>query len=638
MPSRLPVAHQRPAWVRYASVVPALALAGLLTWAIPQVAQYTPFMFFFAAAALVAVFGGAGPGFVAVLGSLVAVDLALWPAADEASRSFANELGFVAVGGVIVFLADRAMRTERRERALREWSEVSLRSVGDAVIVTDVESRVLMMNAVAEQLTGWSESEADQQPLVKIFEIVNEATRAPVENPIEKVCREGMVVGLANHTVLLARDGREIPIDDSGAPIWSEDGRVVGAVLVFRDIRERRETERQRAALLESERAARAEAQAANRAKDDFLAVLSHELRTPLTAILGWAQILREEGLPPEAVRGLDAIERSARRQARLIDDVLDVSRIVSGRLGLELAPVDFGQVVEAAIETVRPLIDAKRLDFRVRGDCGGTVVGDAHRLQQVVWNLLSNAVKFTPAGGRIEVALERDASWCTATVSDSGAGIAPDFLPLVFERFRQQESGSARRFGGLGLGLTIVRHLVEMHGGRVEATSDGPGRGAAFMVRLPLAGERVVAAAPREGAGRAPGPRLDGIRVVHVDDDADARAFVSEVLRRAGAEVRTAESADEVVAILATYPADVLVADVEMPGEDGFALLARVREAGFGLPAIAVTAHSAVEDRVRALAAGFRQHVPKPVDVAELQLVVASAASPPPGPKPGPA
>jgi PAS domain S-box-containing protein len=630
MPSRLPVAHQRPSWLRYAAVVPMLALASLLTWAFPPVAQYTPFMFYFGVAALVTVFGGAGPGILAALGSLFVVELALWPSALEESRSYVNDAGFLAVSGVIVFLADRAMRASRRERALREWSEVSLKSVGDGVIVTDVEGRVLMMNAVAEQITGWSELEAEQQPLVKIFEIVNEETRAPVENPIAKVCREGRIVGLANHTVLLARDGREIPIDDSGAPIWSEDGRVVGAVLVFRDIQDRRETERQRAALLESERAARAEAQAANRAKDDFLAVLSHELRTPLTAILGWAQILREAGLAPEAVRGLDAIERNARRQARLIDDVLDVSRIVSGRLGLELAPVDFGQVIEAAIDTMRPLIDAKRLDLRVRGDCGGTVVGDAHRLQQVVWNLLSNAVKFTPAGGRVELAMERDASQCTITVSDTGAGIAPDFLPLVFERFRQEESGSARRFGGLGLGLTIVRHLVEMHGGSVDAHSDGPGRGATFTVRLPLAGERVVRAVARDAAGGTPGPRLDGVRVLHVDDDPDARGFVSEVLRRAGADVRMADSADEVLAVLEKFEADVLIADLEMPGEDGFALLRRVREAGHRLPAIAMTAHSSVEDRVRALAAGFRQHVPKPVDVAELQLVVASAASPP--------
>jgi len=495
--------------------------------------------------------------------------------------------------------------------------------------VTDVQGRVLTMNGLAEQLTGWSETEADQQPLGKIFEIVNEYTRTPVENPIDRVCREGRVVGLANHTVLLARDGRETPIDDSGAPIWSEDGRVAGAVLVFRDVSARREVERQRAALLESERAARAEAEAANRSKDEFLAVLSHELRTPLTAVLGWSQVLlRSPGLPPEALRAIDAIERNARRQARLIDDVLDVSRIVSGKLSLELEPVDVGQLVEGAIDTVRPLIDAKRLELRVVENCGGTVLGDSHRLQQAVWNLLSNAVKFTPPGGRVEILAERDDGFCAVTVRDTGVGITPDFLPRVFDRFRQEDSGSTRRFSGLGLGLTIVRHIVEMHGGTVSARSDGHGRGAAFTVRLPLAAAQV---APDLTAERAAVhhevARLDQLRVLAVDDEPDARGFVSEALRRAGADVRIAGSVAEALEILSEFQADVLIADVEMPGEDGLALLRRVREAGHKMPAIAVTAHSSVEDRLRVLAAGFRQHVPKPVEVRELQLVVASVA-----------
>src|SRR5262245_55165669 len=494
MPTRLPVARERPPWLRYGSVVVLLALASVLTWAIPPVARYTPFMFYFAVVTIVAVFGGARPAALAVLGSLAVVHGVLWPEAGVESRHLANEAGFVLVSALIAFLADRAIRSTRKERALREWAEVSLRSVGDAVIVTDVEGRVLSMNAVAEQLTGWSEAEADQQPLEKIFEIVNEQTRATVESPVERVRRAGVVVGLANHTVLLARDGREVPIDDSGAPIWSEDGRVVGAVLVFRDIGERRAVERERAALLESEQRARAEAQAANRAKDDFLAVLSHELRTPLTAILGWAQVLRSMELPAETLRGVDAIERNARRQARLIDDVLDVTRIAAGSLSLELAPVDFGQVVDAAIDTVRPMLETKRLTLEVHGDCGGTVYGDAHRLQQVVWNLLSNAIKFTPVGGRVEVTMERGESDCAITVRDTGVGIPQELLPLVFERFRQGEAGSARRFGGLGLGLTIVRHLVELHGGSVSAHSDGPGEGASFTVRFALSRERAPA------------------------------------------------------------------------------------------------------------------------------------------------
>src|SRR4029453_13089196 len=318
MPSRLPVSHVSGAWARYGAVVPLVALATLITWALPPIAQRTPFMFYFPVAAIVTVFGGAGPGVLAIAASLLIVNLAMWPA-PAGSPHLINQAAFLTTSAVIVFLADRAMRSRRRERALREWSEVSLRSIGDALIVTDVEGRVLTMNSLAEKLTGWGESEADQQPIAKVFEIVNEQTRAPVENPIDRVCREGRIVGLANHTVLLARDGREFPIDDSGAPIWSEDGRVVGAVLVFRDITARREAERQRAASL-------VEAQAANRAKDEFLAVLSHELRTPLSAVLGWSQVLQAAGLADSEARGVDAIERNARRQGPLIRGGPDIS------------------------------------------------------------------------------------------------------------------------------------------------------------------------------------------------------------------------------------------------------------------------------------------------------------------------
>jgi PAS domain S-box-containing protein len=626
MPSRLPVAHVRPVWVRYSVAVPLVALAAAFTWAVPAIRDHTPFMFFYAAAAASAYVGGIGPGALAVAASVLIVALASSVHPNWVSP--VNDLGFVAVCAVIVWFAHRTTRGMRRERAQREWCEVTLRSVGDAVIVTDAAGRVLTLNRAAEELTGWSESEALEQPIAKVFEIVNEETRATVENPVDRVCREGRVVGLANHTVLLARDGREISIDDSGAPIWSEDGRVAGAVLVFRDIRERRDAERQRAALLDAERAARAEAQAANRAKDEFLAVLSHELRTPLNAILGWSQVVRSGALPAEAMRGLEVIERNARRQARLIDDVLDVSRIVSGTLSLESAPLDVSSVVEAAIDTVRPLLEAKGIALAVRGDCGGPVVGDAHRLQQVVWNLLSNAVKFTPSGGRIEVEMACEAPRCRVTVRDTGIGIAPDFLPHVFQQFRQEEAGSARRFGGLGLGLTIVRHLVEMHGGTVSATSPGRGGGATFTVHLPLSREAGVAGARERVATDTSAPRLVGVRVLAVDDEPDARALTAEVLGRAGAEVRVAGSAAEALQVLKEFPADVLLADVEMPGDDGYELLRCAREAGHGMPAIAVTAHSSAADRVRVLGAGFRQHVPKPVEATELLLVVASVVS----------
>jgi CheY-like chemotaxis protein len=344
--------------------------------------------------------------------------------------------------------------------------------------------------------------------------------------------------------------------------------------------------------------------------------------------VLGWAQVLRSAALSPEAARSVEAIERNARRQARLIDDVLDVSRIVAGKLPLELVPTDLGHVVEAAIDTVRPLADAKHLELRIAGNCGGTVLGDPDRLQQVMSNLLSNAVKFTPAGGHVEVDMQREGSKCAVTVRDDGIGIAPDFLPLVFERFRQEESGTARRHGGLGLGLTIVRHIVEMHGGTVSVSSDGPGRGATFTVHLHLAAESTTPVVSRSRAAGQEGPRLEDVRVLVVDDEPDARDFLAQALGTAGALVRSAASVEEALRILEQFRADVLIADVEMPSEDGFTLLRRAREAGHRMPAIAVTAHTSVEDRVRVLAAGFQQHVPKPVEVTELQFVVAGLVS----------
>jgi PAS domain S-box-containing protein len=608
--------------------MPALliAVATLLTAEIEPIRARTPFMLFYAVVAVTAVFSGVRPAIAAVIVATPIVNLTFLEAPGSfAASDIVNDVGFAAVCAVIIALAARAVRGERRERAQREWCEVTLKSVGDGVIVTDAERRVLTLNAIAEQLTGWKEAEALQRPIAEIFAIVNEKTRAEVENPIDRVFREGKVAGLANHTVLISRSGRETPIDDSGAPIWSEDGSVVGAVLVFRDVTEGYEAERQRASLLDAERAARTEAQAANRAKDEFLAVLSHELRTPLNAILGWTQVAQAGGASADPSRALEVIERNARRQARLIEDVLDMSRIVSGRLGLELAPVNLGNVVDAAIETVRPLVDAKSLKLLLDGDCGGTVLGDAQRLQQVLWNLLSNAVKFTPPGGRIDVLLERRDPMCAITVRDTGDGIAPEFLPLVFERFRQEDTGTSRRYGGLGLGLTIVRHLVEMHGGTVSARSPGPGQGASFTVQLPLVDGRSLPVSAESQFADLGSLRLSGVRALVVDDEPDSREMMCEVLERAGAEVRAARSATEALEHLRELEPHILVTDLEMPDEDGYALLKRVRAAGFRLPAIAVTAHSSADDRLRALTAGFSQHVSKPVDAGELQLVISN-------------
>ncbi len=381
--------------------------------------------------------------------------------------------------------------------------------------------------------------------------------------------------------------------------------------------------------LLRRAQQARAEAEAANRTKDEFLATVSHELRTPLNAMLGWVHLL-QTGQLDAATRshGLDVLARNTRTQARLIDDLLDVSRISAGKLGIEPRPIEPGPVVEAALEVARPAAQGKGITLDVRLDpAAGPISGDAVRLQQVVWNLLSNAVKFTPRGGRIEVRLERAGSFAELIVRDDGQGISPDFLPHVFERFRQADSSSTRAHGGLGLGLAIVRHLVELHGGEVLAHSDGPGRGATFRVCLPLLpeGRRPL---PSDGAITLPaGNDLAGLRVLVVDDEADARQMLDLVLARAGAEVTGVASAAEALEVLEGLRPHVVVSDVCMPGEDGYSLIRRIRalpaERGGLVPAVAVTARARGEERRAALAAGFQMHAGKPIDPRELVSIV---------------
>jgi signal transduction histidine kinase/ActR/RegA family two-component response regulator len=399
----------------------------------------------------------------------------------------------------------------------------------------------------------------------------------------------------------------------------------------------------ERQALLLREQQARQEAEAASRAKDEFLGLLSHELRTPLNAILGWTRLLSTGNLTGEAfTRAIETIDRNASLQARLIEDMLDVSRIISGKLRLDAQPVDLTSVIHAAIDTSRPAADAKEIRIQIVLDFGaGSVLGDPVRLQQVVWNLLSNAIKFTPKRGRVQVQLERVNSHLEITVSDTGPGIDRDFLPFVFERFRQADSTSSKKFGGLGLGLAIVRHIVELHGGTVEAANRSDEQGATFAVRLPLMVLRPPlapeAAESRRRVhpavnGAVPfdcPPALDGIRVLAVDDEADARLLLTAVLEQCGAEVRTCGSAAEALAVLAEWQPDVLVSDIGMPGEDGYTLIRKVRalepEHGGRVPAVALTAYARVEDRLQALSAGYNMHVPKPVEPAELAVVIAS-------------
>jgi PAS domain S-box-containing protein len=388
-----------------------------------------------------------------------------------------------------------------------------------------------------------------------------------------------------------------------------------------------------RARLYDAERRSRAEAEAANRTKDEFLATLSHELRTPLTAMLGWTRLLRTSNLDETtAAHALETVERNAKAQAQLIEDILDVSRIITGKVRLEVSPVELVPVIEAALDAVRPAMDAKSIQLQTKLDpLAGAVSGDPTRLQQVVWNLLSNAVKFTGKGGRIEVGLERSGSHLQITVRDTGEGIGAEFLPYVFDRFRQADGSTTRMHGGLGLGLAIVRHLVELHGGTISAESAGEGHGATFTVALPIlsvwpdtaAVAEQASTADGNGSAARPSVLLNNLHVLVVDDEQDARELLAIVLEKQGAKVRTASSVDEALDAIGTLKPDVLISDIGMPHEDGYALMKKVRqlsaEQGGMTPAIAVTAYAGDAAREMTLAAGFQAHLAKPIDPAQL-------------------
>jgi signal transduction histidine kinase len=406
--------------------------------------------------------------------------------------------------------------------------------------------------------------------------------------------------------------------------------------------------ERDRKELLANEQASRREAEEANQAKDVFLATLSHEMRTPLNAIVGWLSILRQEGTGTKHLQeGLKVIERNTRAQVQLIDDLLDVARIVSGKLRVDIQPCELAEVIIAGVNTTRTAAEAQGITFTMRLDPSASrAVCDSVRIQQVVWNLLSNAVKFTPKGGQVHVTLSREASSFQIQVSDTGQGISPDLLPHVFDRFRQADSSMRRKFGGLGLGLSIVKYIVEAHDGTVHVTSPGEGKGATFTVRLPIHAVRTGEQSEEEEiagnsgeheradsfhiADRRPPVRLDGVRVLVVDDQADARRVLVMVLERAGAVVTTADSARAAIEAVPQARPDVLVSDLGMPDQDGLDLIRQLRDDGHGakdLPAVALTAFVQKDDAQLALLAGFQAHLSKPVDPHELTTVIARLA-----------
>jgi signal transduction histidine kinase/CheY-like chemotaxis protein len=411
------------------------------------------------------------------------------------------------------------------------------------------------------------------------------------------------------------------------------------AMELQQEVAERKQAEQERAQLLIREQAARAEAEQANRTKDEFLSTLSHELRTPLTAILGWSHLVRTSEFDAAFMaRAFETIERNARSQSQLIDDLLDVSRIITGKLSIDLRPVTLSKVIEAALEALRPSFEGKGVKFETVFEPGPSLIsGDANRLQQVFWNLFNNAVKFTPEGGRVSILLRKKQGRVEVVVSDTGIGIKPEFLPYIFDRFRQADGSTTRQHGGLGLGLAIVRHLIEIHRGTIAVQSEGKDQGSTFIVSLPLAlakaengGDQFGSEQPGREALADSAHLLDGLRILVVDDEADSRSLLSAILTGSGSEVRCCASAAKAMQEFKDWKPDLLVSDIGMPEEDGYALIRKLRQLKStrvrGIPAIALTAYATPDDRAQALAAGFQIHLAKPVEPEKLVASIASA------------
>jgi PAS domain S-box-containing protein len=786
-----------------------ILLFAALTWVklnAPSIGQRLPFLLYFGVVLFAAWRGGRAPAIVAIAGSVAATN---WFFLEPGSAATQSAL-FVLESVLITEVCEVMRRAQGAASEAADRLDTTMRSIADAVIATDADGKVVFVNRVAAEITGVSEHEAKGKKLEDVFEAIDETTRERIEGPVRRVLREGKAVGLTNHTVVIARDGKETPIDCSGAPIRAASGDVSGVVLVFRSVGadKRRATQREilsdvtstlagsldleatlarvaqllvprfadwcavelvkadgngseqlavahvdpkkiafaeelrrkyppdpkapsgvpnvlrtgkpehyaeipdellvkaakdeehlritrelalrsalvvpliargktfgaltmvyaesgrrytetdlafaeqlaeraamavdNARLFTKERDARETADTATRLKDEFLATLSHELRTPLTAVLGWSRMLNDGTLDESKhAKALATIDRNAVAMAQLVDDLLDVSRIISGKLRIDTQPTALAPIVDAAIESVKPAANAKDVTIRTNLEDASPVMGDGRRLQQIIWNLLSNAVKFTPRGGRVEVSVVRSDSNLELRVSDTGRGIEPSFLPFVFDRFRQQDASFTRTTGGLGLGLAITRHLVELHGGTIDAESEGKDLGAKFTIRLPIAAvgasrsvPTVVARQVDAIAGRARHDierpsELQGKKVLVVDDDEDARNLVATVLTSCGCEVSTASSVGEAMVRFDDMKPDVVVSDIGMPNEDGFELIKRIRarpaERGGRVPAAALTAYARAEDRKKVLAAGFVTHVVKPVDPSELVAVIAS-------------
>jgi PAS domain S-box-containing protein len=498
-------------------------------------------------------------------------------------------------------------------RQQREWFQVTLASIGDAVITTDTEGRVTFLNPVGEQLTGWASSEALGVSLDRVFDIVDEHGGQKVENPVAQVLREGSIVGLASYAVLIAKNGSERAIEDSAAPIRDANGSVSGAVMVFRDVTARRRAE---AALRE-----------ADRRKDEFLATLAHELRNPLAPIRQAALISRSSNATEAQKRwSHEVVDRQVQHMSLLLDDLLDISRVTRGTLILRLQPTDLASTIDVAAETARPLIDAKRHTLSI--DLPGEPVlfnADPLRISQILSNLLTNAAKYTDPEGQIRLIARGEPEQVTIRVVDTGIGISEEAIPKVFEMFSQISSARDRSESGLGIGLSLTKGLVELHGGKIEARSAGLGRGSEFTVCLPK-GVITVEKPENSIAGKAPHPPLRR-RILLADDNCDAAETLAELLRLQGYEVSMVHDGPSALAAFTDFSPDVVLLDIGMPGVSGYDVARKLRNASSTLKLIAITGWGQEEEKGRALSSGFDVHLTKPVSFQDLLLLLQSDA-----------
>jgi PAS domain S-box-containing protein len=498
-------------------------------------------------------------------------------------------------------------------------------SSSDAAIISkDLKGTITSWNVGAEQIYGYTADEIIGKSVLLLLP----ADRRQEETTILERIRKGERI---DHFETLRRrkNGEIFPASLTVSPVKDSKGVIIGASKITRDITELKRISSDREQLLASERAARSQAEVANRMKDDFLATVSHELRTPLNAIAGWVQVLKESELSPDIREGVETIERNAHAQAQLIDDLLDLGRISSGNIMLNIHPIDLVGVIRDAMDSVCHAAEAKQITIRtVFNDSGGTLMGDKTRLKQVLWNLLANAIKFTPKGGRVMVTTGRINSQLEIVVSDNGAGIPADFLPHVFDRFRQADPSTTRRTGGLGIGLSLVKHLVEMHGGEVRAESLGLNQGATFTVSLPAAALRLdpsPAGGISERLALPSAEDLGGIKILVVDDDHDSLEVVKRILSIRNATVQTANTVAQALTLFRSFNPDAILSDIGMPDADGYELIRKIREMpdGRNVPAVALTALARSEDRMRALNAGFQIHLAKPIAPGELVAMV---------------